>query len=118
VVKPKELSKLDVVLSTNVSHLMPTKEPDYAEYRENWHRSKSWGSKLFMDMFYRGLTSLALVPKVGIDSDAALKHIRAIMSSWEPKHEDKVASCTFLFEHWFESATWEPKPRKSSCTQN
>jgi len=55
---------------------------------------------------------LELVPKEGVDKDKAMRHIKAIMASWRPKHEDKEAACAFLFSEWFESAKWK-KGKKS-----
>lgn len=38
-----------------------------------------------------------------------LGKIQAIMRSFEPKHEHKIAACAFLFELWFNKAEWKTK---------
>jgi len=112
-VKPQAITQLDQAFPTNVTHLMPLNEPDYPSYRERYLRDEtSWGWKLFRDWFYFGVSELRLTPKNGIDGPEAVAHIRTIMGSWEPKHEDKTASCAYLFEHWFESATWKKEEKK------
>lgn len=108
--KIKQVDKVDLAFGGKMADLMPPKE-EYAEYRKQWHYGDSWGFKLFNDMFYRGLTKLELKPKEGIDSKAAFAHIRVIMISWEPSHEDKTAAVAYLFEHWFESGEWEAKKK-------
>lgn len=111
--KPIEVDDATLAFPAHVGHLMPPDdEPGYKDYRDNWHSGDSWGFKLFEDWFYVGLSKLALFPKPGVDKDNAIRHIRAIMRSFEPQHEDKTAACAFLFEHWFESAEWTKQPTK------
>ena len=103
-----QVSEANMAFGGNIKTLMPPNS-EMAEYRKDWFSGKTWGFNLFNDMFYRGLTKLSLHPKEGIDSAAAFKHIRSIMVSWEPSHEDKTAACAYLFEHWFTGAEWEIK---------
>lgn len=109
--KPAEVDDATLAFPAKVAHLIPFNEPGFGDYRENWHNSDSWGFKLFEDWFYTGLTKLELFPKPDIDKDKALRHIRAIMRSFQPQHEDKTAACAFLFEHWFERAEWTRKEK-------
>ena len=104
---PKDVSDLDIAFGA-IKGLMPP----MASIPEEFHHSRSWGNKLFSDWFYAGLKSLELTPKAGIDKQKALRHIRAIMGSFEPKHEHKEAAVAFLFDHWFEPAKWERKEMK------
>ena len=106
----KTITPVELAFGGNLERLMPPIN-EYQEYRKNWFYGKSWGFKLFNDLFHLGLTKLEFVPKEGIDANAAFTHIRALMASWESKHEDKTAACAYLFEHWFESATWETKKK-------
>lgn len=109
--KPIPVDRLTEIFAVNVKPLMPDFTTDQARrYRENWHHGESWGFKLFNDMFYKGLTKLRMIPRPGIDPQIASTHIRCIMRSFEPKHEDKVSACAYLFELWFEAAEWEAKP--------
>lgn len=101
--QPKDVSQVDMVFG-QIDGLMPK----YSTIEE-YDRRDGWGHKLFTDWFYCGLKSLEMKPKEGIDKEKALRHIKAIMGSFEPKHEHKTAACAYLFEKWFESAKWERK---------
>jgi hypothetical protein len=70
-------------------------------------------NKLFSDMFFLGLESLDVTPKEGVDSNAALRCIKAHRGSWEPKHEAKEAGVAYMMSVLFEDATWEISKRES-----
>lgn len=112
--QPTEVSQLDMAFATNVSHLMPS----YDEIREQYNPNRRLPSlRLFRDIFYRGIKSAdGLVPREGIDKNKALRHIRTVMSSWEPKHEHKEAAVAFLFDKWFDmdASKWEVEERESA----
>lgn len=102
----QEIDVVDYAFPAQVRHLMP---PYDASRRE------TWGNRLFSDWFFFGLASLQLVPKDGVDAAKALRHISAIMRSYEPKHEHKEQACAVLFEEWFEAppvSTWERRPHE------
>jgi hypothetical protein len=82
--------------------------PDYAAIPAEFkrHGGTKW-NKLMSDWFYSGLKSLRLAPNEGVDKDAALKHVRAIMASFEPKHEHKEAGVAYLMSQYFADAEWE-----------
>jgi len=52
--------------------------------------------------FFSGLPKeTEFIPVEGIDGNDALRHIKSIMKSWEPQHEDKTAACAYLLSIWF-----------------
>lgn len=104
IMTPQEVSDVDIAFPAHVSHLMPK----YAEIPEQYKRGGSWGNKLFSDMFFNGVKGLELTPKKDIDPKKAIRHIKCILGSFEPKHEHKEAAIAMLLEEWFESAKWEP----------
>lgn len=53
--------------------------------------------------FFRGLPKDALRAKPGIDEVKALEHCAAVLQSFAPKHEHKVAGVAWLLSQWFES---------------
>ena len=59
------------------------------------------------DWFFCGLTGAQWTPKEGIDTAVALRHLSAIMWSWEPKHEHKEAGVAYLMSQWFDDVTYE-----------
>jgi len=105
--QPKEISDTDIAFGC-VKGLMPKYDDIPAKFN-CYTGEQSWANQLFMDWFYCGLKSLSLQPREGINKDKALRHIKTIMSSFEPKHEHKVATCAFLLDKWFESGKWERK---------
>jgi len=105
--KPKPIDDITAAFPVDVYHLMPPEK----EIPEKYWRivDDSWPGKLFTALFFNGLVNLKLIPREGVDAQAAFRHIRAIMGSFQPKHEYKEAACRYLFDHWFVSATWEER---------
>jgi hypothetical protein len=98
-----EISDVDLVFPTKVMHLMPP-----MEQIPKGTPGSPW-NQLFNDWFFNGLTSLELTPKDGVDKVKALRHIRCIMGSFEPKHEHKEAAVAFLLSEWFTDPKWQVK---------
>jgi hypothetical protein len=103
-VKIPEISDLDVAFGT-VKGL-----PDMKRIPAEFQRfgGTKWNN-LFSDWFFGGLKSLRLAPNDGVDKSAALKHIRALMASFEPAHEHKEAGVAYLMSQYFADAEWEKK---------
>ena len=101
---PVELSDLDLAFPAKVSQLMP-KYTDIPKEFTDFNRHNKW-QQMVSDWFFCGLKDLKLAPKAGIDSKKAIRHISAIMGSFEPKHEHKEAACAYLLSLWFDDATY------------
>jgi hypothetical protein len=103
---PQEVPDRSVVFK--VSHLMPPWEEvkDFDNWNDPW-------CDLFSAWFFTGLTDLNLIPKDKTwereDFDKALRHIKCITGSFEPSHEHKTASVTFLLQEWFERGKYRKK---------
>jgi hypothetical protein len=104
----KTLTALDVAFG-GAAHGMRELLPPYESIPKEFRNNRTEWNRLFSDWFYRGLSSLELEPKEGIDKHAALAHIRAVMSSFEPKHEHKEAGVAFLLSQWFTNPKWTAK---------
>jgi len=82
--------------------------PKYEDIPEEFKQSYGGDDKvkkcrdLFSTWFYRGLKTLELIPKEGVDKDKALRMIRCVMGSFSPKHEHKEAACAYMFHEFFE----------------
>ena len=85
--------------------------PKYDEIPEEFKKlySNNKWNKLFIDMFYSGLSELKLKPKKGIDESTAWNHLRLWAGSYEPKHEHKVAAFAYMASIWFEDVKYERK---------
>lgn len=97
--KPTDVSDVDIAFPGNVMHLMPP----YEVVKESNKRFKP----LFSAWFFSGIKIVSMNPRDGIDEKKALRHIKAIMGSFEPQHEHKEAAVCFLLDKWFEDIQWE-----------
>lgn len=92
-----DIDNATLAFPASVRHLMPPQEDIPDEFK---YGATRW-NKLFSDWFFSGLSSLELTPKEGVDKDKAMRHIRTIMGSFEPKHEHKEAAVAYLLNEWF-----------------
>lgn len=103
--KPKKLDSLGMAFGPdNIRDFLPP----YAQVRDH----HSVFSDFIARWFFSGIGQAevdTLVAKPGIDKNDALRHIKACLGSWEPKHEHKEAGCAWLMSQWFE----EPVPAGS-----
>lgn len=91
-----------------IDSLMPPQGsiPDEFKGRSPW-------CQLVEDWFFHGLGSIDSPPKSNIDNRAALRHLSAIMRSFAPKHEHKIAAVAFLLSQWFEGPPrWTKMPKQ------
>lgn len=93
-----EVSDVDIAFGS-ITHL--PKWEDIPEEFKELHAPSKW-NKLFTKLFYGHGASGEVIPKEGIDPMKAGRVIRAIMVSWAPKHEHKMAGCMYLMSQWFE----------------
>jgi hypothetical protein len=64
--------------------------------------------------FYEGGDARVLVARPGIDRRAAIGHVQAVLASFAPQHEHKMAGAAYLCALWFEplgTATYTPPER-------
>jgi hypothetical protein len=95
--QPQEVTDLDIAFggAGNFGRLMPDRKT------LDTFKPQKWSRELFMTLFCKGGSVAHLEPKPGIDRTKALRHIEAILGSFEPKHEDKEAAVAYFFETWF-----------------
>lgn len=75
--------------------------PPYDELDKNFKYGKTIWNEAVSDWFFSGVKKSQFVENTGIDKEAAFMHLRAIISSWEPKHEHKEAGAAYLMSLWF-----------------
>jgi hypothetical protein len=107
--QPMKVSDIDIAFPANVKHLMPP----MAEIPEDFkrHRGNPWVD-LTSQWFFSGLTG-HFRAKDGIDQRMAMRHLKCVIGSFEPKHEHKTAAVAYLMSLWFES--YEPGPIAASA---
>lgn len=97
--KPIEVTALDMTFPGDVSHLLPRWTEIPADFRA--YPAKSPFVEYVEGWFYKGADPTRLKTKEGIDRQAAFRHCRAIMGSYQPKHEHKIAGVAYLLSLWF-----------------
>ena len=100
--QPHTVTDVEIAFGGRTDQLLPAENEIPREY---WMRSNAW-VKTVSRWFFKGATVAevdALTPKAGVDKTAALRHLRAVLGSWEPKHEHKESGCAYLASLWFEA---------------
>lgn len=101
--KPADLTAAEQAFRATVKHLMPKYEDIPEEFRCG---ANKW-VHVFSDFFYVGAKNINWKAKDGINRDKAIRHVRTIMGSCEPKHEHKAAACAYLMSLWFDDITYD-----------
>lgn len=95
---PMEVTGLDLAFGGDMKKLLPQMDDIPEEFRK---RSSKW-NELIGQWFFKGLKKLEVNPREGVDRSKALAHVKACLSSFEPKHEHKVVGCAYLMSQFFE----------------
>ena len=103
-----ELSAVDVAFG-NIKHM-----PRYETLPEDFKRhSGNDYTKAISSWFFSGakgtpdgliIEGMRFTAKPGVDKAKALAAIRAVLGSFEPKHEHKEAGCAFMLSEWFDKS--------------
>jgi hypothetical protein len=96
---PKQVTDVDLAFGGRIADLMPR----YEELPDDFRSEQDPFSKIVNGWFFNGLNTSTLTAKAGIDKSAALRHCRAIMCSFDPSHEHKIAGVAWLMSQWFEA---------------
>ena len=81
-----------------------TMMPEYKDIPDDYKMNfRNPAVEFVTDWFYNNLKKPEFIPREGIDSSKALRHIATIMASFAPKHTHKMASCAWLLDQWFSS---------------
>lgn len=97
--KPQVINDVTLAFPAHAYPLMPLYEAIPEEFKD-FNRDNKW-TKFQSDWFYGGLADIDVDPKPGVDPQVALRHLKAIQGSYEPKHEHKVAAVAYLASLWF-----------------
>lgn len=100
--KPTQVDDLLLVFPGSVAHLMPPRDECEAALDALPNAGAEW-REFQRRWFFRGLPGGTIVTsKPGIDPDDAIRHLKCIQGSFEPKHEHKEAAVAYLASLWFE----------------
>jgi hypothetical protein len=109
--EPQDVEKMDSIFGGNISKLMPRFSALPEEFREYWHNDRNKWCCLANQWMHGDLQGYSFVPKEGIDMQKAFRHAGAIMRSFEPKHEHKIAGVAYLLSLWLNDYE---KPQKET----
>lgn len=101
--KPKEVTDLEITFGGDMDVLLPKWDDIPEEFKFGHTR---W-NKVISDWFFMGLKDVDLTPKESINANSAIRHIKAILSSFDPKHEHKEAGCAYLMSCFFEDIIYK-----------
>lgn len=93
------LKRIDVIFG-NIDHL-----PKMSEIPEQFQRRDNPYVEFVSSWFYGGRSAddiRKLKARDGVNRDAALAAVKAILASFDPKHEHKTAGAAYLLCEWFE----------------
>lgn len=99
--RPLPVTDVDLAFGGKMDKLLPL----YRSLPEEFQHEHDQFSPLVNRWFFSGLDKTLLKAKDGIDEKMAWRHLAAIMRSFEPKHEHKVAGVAWLMSQWFEPVT-------------
>lgn len=102
---PQDVTDAEIAFGGGTDRLLPAYK-DIPEEFKDWNSRNKW-NKLFNDWFFNGLKNANFVCREGVDKDKAMRHLKACMGSWAPKHEHKEAGCAYLMSQFFEDVTYE-----------
>lgn len=104
-IKPQKVTGLDMAFGGDTKKLLPA----YDSLPEEFRREKHEYCKLVSKWFFGGLSpQTEFTPREGVDVKDALGHVKAVLGSFEPKHEHKTAGVAYLLDQFFVSINnWE-----------
>lgn len=116
--QPKEVTDAELAFGGDMTKLLPPWSDLPPDAADNWHRSGpdfKW-QDIINQWMHRGFPEgTKFIGKEGVSAEKAHRHISAIMVSWSPKHEHKIAGCAWLAEKWFVDVV-QPKPSQDVNT--
>ena len=100
--EPQDVDDVLLAFPAQVEHLMPA----YEDIPDKFKRSGDAWVKFQSDWFFYGLHEPEFTPNKGVDKAKALRHLKAIQGSFEPKHEHKSAAVAYLASLWFKKVRY------------
>ncbi|RRJ54846.1 hypothetical protein EHV15_35320 [Paenibacillus oralis] len=100
---PQIVTDTDIAFGGNIDNLLPPLSEIPKEFINDWTK---W-HQLADDLFYDRPLNITISDRAGIDVHAALRHIRAILNSFKPDHDHKIAGVAFLLSMFYEDISFE-----------
>lgn len=100
-----DLQRVDVIFG-DIKHM-----PKYETVPDEFKKGRGVFCDAISEWFFNGAQSatdgikiggITFKAKPGVPAGKALAAIKAVLSSFEPKHEHKEAACAFMLSEWFD----------------
>jgi hypothetical protein len=95
---PQIVTDVDIAFGGNIDNLLPPLSEIPTEFTEGWTKWNQLAEDLLFDRPLTGTIS----DREGIDVYVAARHIRAILKSYKPDHDHKIAGAAFLLSKFYE----------------
>lgn len=95
---PVDLEDFEIVFAANCEKFLPSMKEIPEEFHNRRHPYVNFAGRIF----FSGSDGLKFKPKEGIDPKKALRQLRAALSTFEPKHEHKMAGVGYLLSLFFD----------------
>lgn len=105
--EPQEVDRITLAFPADVRHLMP----DWEDIPDEFKRGDHPFCTVVSAWFSLGLNKdIEFHLYEDIDGDKMLRHLMAIMGSFQPKHQHKMAAVAYLLSLWCgDIKKWEKK---------
>lgn len=102
--QPHEVTDVQIVFPANLGELLPAWNVIPGRFRVDSDDPEAMTWRRFQSRWmFRGLKKSAITPRADVDMDKALRHLKTVQGSYEPKHEHKEAAVAWLASRWFEA---------------
>ena len=85
--------------------------PEFSELPEEFQKTRGPYCDAASMWFFKGgkrdgrtlhIDGIELTAKQDVDVSKALRAVKAVLGSFAPKHEHKIAACGFMLSEWFD----------------
>lgn len=102
--KPIIVNDVDIAFGGRTDELLPA----WNDIPEEFHKGSNKWHKFANALFFGDAgKNTQIVPKAGIDVHEAARHVKAILGSFNPKHEHKIAGCAFLLSEFYQDVIFD-----------
>lgn len=94
---PQVISDVMFAFPADVTGLLPAENEIPEEY---WDANNKW-HRLAGEIMFDRLSDATITEREDLDRDTTVRHIFAVLRSFQPKHEHKIAGTAFLLSRFY-----------------
>lgn len=105
---PQEVSDTEIAFGGDIEKLLPNMDDIPQEFHDAFHNGNNKWVRFVSDIFYgQNGEKWEIDTKDDIDVHLAARHIMAILHSFQPKHEHKIAGCAYLLSQFYNDVNFK-----------